>query len=237
MGIENQGTVRPSSEDRFRFQNWTREDNVALGVANPNRGEEMMQAMILSQYDNSPLLQQYIRAYVSEMDLLFYEIEKVYLGRHIMQATGHSLDVIGIILGAPRVRGLLLPHVWFGFQGDPLSDQMADEATPGDGGQFISEDQAEYSQVPMNDEQYRRLLLAKAAIGNRRDNSHNNIIRCAIMLMGRCPKRLELIVNGPRSMTLDISREDTLDVDQALLAYLAQWMVPLGTIFDITRTI
>lgn len=114
---------------------------------------------------------------------------------------------------------------------------MADEATPGDGGQFISEDQAEYSQVPMNDEQYRRLLLAKAAIGNRRDNSHNNIIRCAIMLMGRCPKRLELIVNGPRSMTLDISREDTLDVDQALLAYLAQWMVPLGTIFDITRTI
>jgi len=237
MGIENQGTVRPISSDRFRFQNWTREDNVEIPTVNAVRGQEIMQAMILSQYDTSPLLQAYIMAYVSEMDILFEQIEAVYLGRHIMGATGAQLDVIGHIVGAPRAKGLLLPHVWFGFDGDPLSDQMADEATPGDGGQFISEDQTQYTQVPMNDGQYRRLLLAKASMNNRRDNSHDNIIRAAIILMGRCPERLHLIVNSDRNMTLNISRDDTTDVDQGLLAYLAQWCVPMGTIFDVTRTV
>ena len=237
MGIENQGTVRPTSFDRFRFQNWTREDNVEAATVNMSRGQEMMQAMLLSQYDNSPVLQAYISAYVGEMDFLFSEVERVFLGRHIMTATGASLDVIGRILGAPRARGLFLPHVWFGFAGDPLSDQMADEATPGDGGQFISEDQEQYTQVPMSDEQYRRLLLAKASMNNRRDNSLDGIIRAAIILLGRCPERLKITVNSARNMTLDISRGDTTEVDQSLLAYLAQWSVPMGTTFDVTRTV
>lgn len=203
-----------------------------------DKGTDLMERMLLNQYQNSPNMKEYFGAFVSEMDLLFAETERVYIGRFIEHATDHSLDVIGIILDEPR--GINLPTQFFGFMDDngsnPASaEKMADENNPSDGGVFRSEGQSDTSNYVLSNVEYRRVLLAKALLTTRDECGINSAYFVISTLIGRTPQNMKFDIVGARQVTLNLSRSDTAASDQALIQYFGQYLFPLGTTFTIER--
>lgn len=103
MAITNQGVERPSSvNDIFRFQPYYRELPYDVQSPSTKKGTELMDAVLLDQYQNKPLLREYFLAFIEEIDLLFNSIDQVYFGRMLDQAIGVQLDAIGRIIDQGR---------------------------------------------------------------------------------------------------------------------------------------
>ena len=198
-----------------------------------SKGTEIMEGMLLSQYRNSPILKEYMAAFIAEMDILFAEIEEVYLGRLITNAVGHQLDVIGIIL--QQHRSIVLPEIWFGFQGAVGVDGMSDEATPLVGGVFKSEDSQGFSVVPLDDVTYKKLLLARAYLTNQQVATYDVAYHAISTLIGRVPKEFILTDIGHREVQLTLATDDTNEREELLIAHLAKFMIPAGIIFTILK--
>ena len=104
-------------------------------VVTEDKATQIMESMLLQQYQNSPNLKEYMGCFIAELDILFAETERVYLGRFIEYAFGAQLDVLGIILG--QSRAVELPTAWFGFTDAgtitiPGIAGFSDETTPSD---------------------------------------------------------------------------------------------------------
>lgn len=196
------------------------------------KGTDLMNRLLLSQYHNSPLLKQYIGAFVSEMDELFYEIYKVEYGRYLSTAEGTQLDVIGIIL--QQSRNLVLDNSWFGFQGATAVDKMSDESLPAEGGLFISEDQGSQRVTPLNDDVYRRVLQLRAFTLTQEYWSSENVYKAIEILMGRVPSSIELFEVSPRNIQLKLLSAEVTTEESALIITLRDWFLPMGTIFNIS---
>lgn len=178
--------------------------------ATSDKGKQIMEGLLLNQYQNSPLLQEYMMCFIAELDLLFEQTEEVYLGRFIESAVGRQLDIIGIILQLPR--SIVLPTQWFGFQGAVDVAGMADETSPANGGIFRDANVGDGELTPLDDSTYRRLLLAKAFIINR-DSADTGLAYFVVStLLGRVPSLFELrdadsvtekILNGNFDTDLD----------------------------------
>lgn len=103
MAITNQGVERPLSvNDKFRFQPYYRELPYDVQSPSTTKGTELMDAVLLDQYQNKPLLREYFLAFIEEIDLLFNSIDQVYFGRMLDEAIGVQLDAIGRIIGQGR---------------------------------------------------------------------------------------------------------------------------------------
>ena len=208
---------------------------------NYKKASELTDKLLITQYQNSPILKEYFQAFVDEMDLLMAETEKVYLGRFIEHAVGEQLDVIGIILGEKR--GVDLPIGFFGFSDldtglNPANAQnLAHQATPTDGGIFRSEGQGSSNNTALSDVVYRRLLLAKAFLTTKDSMNLNNIYFVSSILMGRTPQHIKVLVLPDRVVTLELSSEDTTDTDLALIRYFSKYLIPNGTSFSITEVL
>lgn len=202
-------------------------------IPNPTKGTELMEGLLLNQYKDKPILKQYMSAFIEELDLLFEETEKVYLGRFLENAVGQQLDIIGIILD--QLRNIELPKVWFGFQGALDVDRMADEATPGDGGLFRDEFLEGFETFPLDDETYRRVLLAKALLINASSMGVNTVYTSISIIIGYVPQLMNLITIADRRVELQISAVDTTNTDSALINYMSKYFVPMGTTFSVLR--
>lgn len=201
--------------------------------ATDNRGEQLLDSLLLNQYQNSPNLKEYIMCFVSELDLLFEQIEKVHFGRFLEYATGAQLDVIGIILQQPR--SVILPNFWFGFVGAVNAGGMSDEATPTLGGNFQSEEIAEATVTPLDDITYRRLLTAKAMLANRDSIDINTAYIVLSVLINRVPSTFEINDLGVRSAELVVDDNELNDTEIALISYITKYFVPLGINFTIRK--
>lgn len=232
MPITGQGEVRPITADKFRLQPYFAEQPQAVTVPSKTKGQDIMDSLLIGQYQDKPILRRYFMAFVAEMDILYEQAEMVYQGRFIENARGVQLDIIGIILN--QGRSVELGGLWFGFVGAPLARKMADEATPLDGGEFFDENLPGYAATPLNDIQYRRLLMAKAMVHSRHSIDVNLMYNSLIMLIGRAPYIMELRKTGPRQITLFINN-DLSDGHEILIYYFSQYIVPLGTTFLVTR--
>ena len=218
---------------------------VPVVLVNPNKGTEIFEQMLLSQYENSANLKEYIGAFIAEMDFLFQQIEEVYLGRFLERAVGAQLDVIGIILN--QNRAVELPTIFFGMSnaGTPAEPMagFANETTPEDGGLFRDESQEGFTIVPLSDVLYRRLLLAKAWVGVRPVIDINTMYFAISTILGRTPRLIHLsssqttVPNAlpDQSILLELSQEDTSLTDVSLIEYFSKYMVPLGTSFNVLR--
>jgi hypothetical protein len=103
MAITNQGVDRPLSiNDIFRFQPYYRELPYEKPSPSTSKGTELMDAVLLDQYQNKPLLREYFLAFIEELDLLFGSIDQVYYGRMLDRAIGVQLDAIGRIIDQGR---------------------------------------------------------------------------------------------------------------------------------------
>lgn len=204
-----------------------------------DKGKQIMEGMLLSQYTNSPKLQEYFMAFIAELDLLFQQNAEVYYGRFIELAVGEQLDVIGIIL--QQQRSVILPTLFFGFQGVPDVSGMTDEATPAIGGIFKDENIGEGEITALDDLTYRRMLLAKAALLNRETNTLSLAYFVIGTLLDRAPSVFE-IRDSDSGIGLDKRRVDLLisgtavsDQELGLILYMTKYFVPAGTSFTITQ--
>ena len=195
-------------------------------------GTRIMDIMLLTQYENSPNLREYIGAFVKEMDFLMEEIYKVELGRYIANATGAQLDVIGVIL--QQSRNINVPTVWFGFVGASPVDGMADEAVPAGGGIFRSEDEEGFTLTPLGDITYRKVLLCRAFVLNQEVFSVNSIYKAVETLLGKTPSYISLVETSERVWTLELSAATITNADRGLLFAVAHWFVPMTITFNIT---
>lgn len=204
-----------------------------------DKGKQIMEGLLLTQYQNSPNLKEYFMAYISEMDFLFEQIEEVYLGRLIENAVGEQLDVIGIIL--QQSRAIILPGLWFGFQGALESEGMADEAIPDEGGLFRDEN-VEGVVTPLDDQTYKKVLLAKAVVSNRNSADLGLAYYVISILLGRIPSVFELRDEttvgagiGKRQIDLLIPTSAVSGAELVLITYMARYFVPSGIVFTITQ--
>lgn len=207
--------------------------------ATKNKGEQIMDGLLLNQYQNSPNMKEYFMAFISEMDFLFEQVEEVYLGRFLENAVGEQLDIIGIIL--QQTRAVILPNLWFGFQGAVNVDGMANESFPAGGGLFRDENVGEGEVTPLNDETYRRVLMAKAIMANRDSATLTLAYYVISILINRVPSTFELrdadsgVGIDKRRVDLKISRNGVSAYELQLISYMAKYFVPSGITFTITQ--
>lgn len=192
-----------------------------------------MEGLLLSQYQGSTNLIEYYMAYLSEMDFLFESIERVYIGMFLTAAVGKQLDVLGIILG--QSRSVILPQIWFGFQGALDVDKMADEAAPASGGLFKSEGLGTGSVTPLDDETYRRLLLAKASVLNSDTADVNTAYHLISILLNRIPSTFKITDLGDRKVELTIESAAVAVSEISLILYATKYFVPAGITFTINQ--
>ncbi len=205
-----------------------------------DKGKQIMEGLLLDQYSNSPNLKEYYMCFIAEFDLLFEQLHKVYFGRFIENAVGAQLDVIGIIL--QQSRAVILPNIWFGFQGVPNVEGMADEASPAIGGMFKDENIGEDKITPVDDVLYRRMLLAKAAILNRNSDDISLAYHVISILINKVPSTFQIRESGPsnpliakRRVDLMLSRSAVTEQEVKLILYMAKYFVPAGITFTITK--
>tara|TARA_R100000541_G_scaffold16009_2_gene25552 strand:- start:5120 stop:5803 length:684 start_codon:yes stop_codon:yes gene_type:complete len=212
-----------------------------------DKGTQMMESLLLQQYHNSPNLKEYMGAFIAELDILFKELDNVYLGRFLEYATGAQQDVIGIILG--QSRAVSLPKTWFGFKdGDTglnpaEADQMADESSPAEGGRFRDENNSGFAVTPLDDFTYRKVLLVKALCNNSPTMDVNTQYFIIQTLIGKVPALLELVsadtsgvTLGANTIQLNCDRSEVSLEDIALVDYMSRYFIPTGFTFIINRT-
>lgn len=203
-----------------------------------DKGERILDGMLLEQYQNSKNLKEYFMAFFSEMDYLYKEIQEVYLGRFLENAVGSQLDIVGTILG--QNRAVILPTAWFGFLGAVDVDGFADKATPNKGGIFRDAAQGEGEVVALSDAIYKKLLMAKAQLINRDSIDIELAYHIIIILLGRVPSTLKLSEYGSegiekKRVDLLIARSEVSAGDLRLISYMAKYFIPNGLTFTITQ--
>ncbi len=207
--------------------------------ANATKGTQIMEGLLLNQYQNSPNLKEYYSAFIAELDFLFEQIEEVHLGRFLENAVGAQLDVIGIILR--QTRAVSLPTQWFGFQGAVDADGMADQASPAEGGLFRDANLGESAVTPLDDATYRRMLYVRAIASNRDTADINLAYYLVSILLERVPSTFELrdqdsgtgLAN--RTVELVLSRASISSKEVSLIIYMSKHFVPAGVTFIITQ--
>ena len=198
-----------------------------------NKGELIMEGLLLNQYQNSTNLKEYMMAFVSEMDYLYKEIQEVYLGRFLALAVGKQLDVIGVILN--QSRSVTLNSIWFGFQNATTAhDGMADENTPSDGGLFKSENLTQEI-TPLSDSVYRRVLLMIALLSTRDSCDINLVYSSVITLLGRVPSSISLVDLGNRRTELNLPSGEVTDSEVLLIEVMEPYFMPMGVPLNINR--
>lgn len=205
-----------------------------------DKGEQLMESLLLNQYQNSPNLKEYMMSFISEMDFLFQQVEEVYLGRFLEDAVGSQLDVIGIIL--QQTRAVILPVIWFGFAGAVNVAGMVDEAGGGvAGGLFQDEAVGDAQVTPLDDMTYRRVLLAKALITNRDSVDISMAYYFISTLIGKVPATFKLrdfdSGEGIEKRRVDLVLEDGVLslAERQLILYMSKYFVPSGIKFTITQ--
>tara|TARA_R110000765_G_scaffold314322_1_gene407179 strand:+ start:42 stop:686 length:645 start_codon:yes stop_codon:yes gene_type:complete len=205
----------------------------ALNAPVLDKGQQILDSLLLNQYENSPNLKAYFAAYFAEMDFLFETLNSVYSGRFIEFAVGAQLDVIGIIL--QQDRNVELPTVYFGFQGAVPVNGMSDEATPAEGGIFRSEESVGFTVTPLDDATYRRLLLARAYITNQDTCSIDVAYYAFTIALGKVLSTFTLADIGHRQVQLTLAIGSSTLADVQFLLYIAGFLIPAGITFTIIR--
>ena len=120
---------------------------------------------LIAQYRDSPVLKKFIALYEQEAMGLnsaldcFNDLSIFFC---IDQAEGEWLDIIGIIVGQPRISYSGLEHTWFGFKGHVLAAGFG-ETGGSVGGFWLDENTALTGPRPLTDTEYKIAIKARIA--------------------------------------------------------------------------
>jgi hypothetical protein len=176
------------------------------------------QATILSQYSNSPILNQIIGDFNAAADPSI-NINAFYKDVwNIQTAQGYGLDVWGRIVGVSRIIQVANAIPYFGF------DEAGSSAQPYGQAPFWTGPPAT-TNYPLSDDAFRQLILIKAL---------SNISNCSIqtynqMLMQLFPNRGNCYVGTTGQMSLRLTFEFLLEpYEITILKYSGAFAMPTG---------
>lgn len=164
-----------------------------------------IQERIATQYRESSNLLGYIAALLSEangLEQVFCELAEE---RTIDNSTGFTLDVIGEIVGQPRVLVDSVVIGYFGFVGALGARSFGDENDPGVGGRFRSEGEPTTGDRTLNDEEYRLFIRARIA-RNHSDGTIPSLIELVKFITG-APE--VVITEGASSIRIGVGKKLT----------------------------
>lgn len=198
-----------------------------------DKGTKIMEGLLLDQYSNSPYVKAYYACFVAECDLLFEQVDRVFWGRFLNYAVGEQLDILGRILD--QGREVVLPELYFGFQGASPIAGFADSATPTVGGIFKDSSQGTVAVTPLNDSEYRRLLWARSLFISSDYSDIETAYQVFATVLGRVPSTFSLTTNSG-VVDLALSALEVTSREEQLVLYVANIFMPTGVGFTITRT-
>lgn len=119
--------------------------------------------ILIWQYKDSPNLQNYIKAFVGEIDILVKAIEDTINYRYLADAYGYQLDIIGEIVGIGRIFYGASPIGYFGFYDDPESKvpSIGSYYDRTLGGVYKGRGQLDSNDLILDDSSYRNIIYAK----------------------------------------------------------------------------
>lgn len=110
---------------------------------------------------NSPVFQKYLRLLASASAEVQDVLKALMQDRTIDTAQGKQLDIIGDIVGQPRVLSNVDNMPFFGYQGAPLAQSYGDLGAPSVGGYYWGLGEPLAGNVVLNDDQYRLYIKSK----------------------------------------------------------------------------
>lgn len=134
----------------------------------------------VSQYGSNSLLKQFISTFTDEVCASADSLKTLYDFFDIDTATGQWLDMIGRIVGQPRVAYDGSNQNWFAME-----DVAPDPTTSGFGvGKFWDGETLQTGQVIVSDILYRQLIKARI-INNRANSTINDVLLVIELVLGR----------------------------------------------------
>ena len=155
-----------------------------------DKGTQLYNSMLLDQYRESTNLKAYAGAFLAELDFLFEQTERVYLGRLLEYATGKQLAILGDIVGISRY--ITVEDVNFGFKGELGAETFGTQSNAAVGGIFKSVNSAT---LQLNDTLFRRAVRAKGLCIGTEFHDTSFMYEIITILLGRVPSVLHLRVD------------------------------------------
>lgn len=164
---------------------------------------------LLVQFSEAAILQGYIKALLSEADNIEKAIQDTIDLRTIDSATGATLDIIGVLVGQPRILLNATALVFFGYDGHLSADSYGDLDDSSLGARYISAGEPLSGNRVLNDEEYRLFIRARIA-KNHSNGSINSVAYLASFVTGT---DLIVIQEGPEPATFNIGFGRKLDAN------------------------
>lgn len=164
--------------------------------------------LLIYQYRNKPKAEAEITAIVKEFGSIFYFYNSFEKEFDLDTARGKQLDIIGRIVGLSRNVPLAIPKKYFGFDDSSTSypfDDLFDSVITYP---FKELDEEEYTDLQLNDIDYRFFLKAKIS----KNFAKSDIISINEIVMYLFSDLAEVVDN--QDMTLDLYIDSTIDVEQ-----------------------
>lgn len=162
---------------------------------------------IALQYQESPRFIAYIKALMAqpnEIEGVFWDVEEI---SDIALAEGVNLDVIGAIVGMPRIVKDVLFVSFFGFDDQLATLPYGDEGLINIGGRFRDEEEPHTGSSVLSDIEYRMLIRAKI-VKNHSKGTVDDVTSALSFIFGGAPTVVDDI--GGMSFGIAIGRGVTL---------------------------
>ncbi len=123
--------------------------------------KELAESRLATEYKESTKLIAYIKALLVEADTLEQVFQDLLTKRWIDTATGINLDIIGSIVGQPRVLIDATVLSYFGYATAPGATSFGTITDPGIGGRFRSAGEPTTGNRRLTDDEYRLFIRAR----------------------------------------------------------------------------
>ena len=116
---------------------------------------------ITEHYKDKPVFQKHLQIMFLQHSALFHEINNLLQYRSLDTAQGRQLDIIGDLVGQPRVQAQAALYTFFGFLEDVTADTFGDLNDASIGGYWYSKGSPIGGNLSLDDETYRRMIRAR----------------------------------------------------------------------------
>ena len=116
---------------------------------------------ITDHFKDKDVFKRYLEVLFSQQSELLQEINNLLVNRSLSTAKGAQLDIIGNIVGQPRVQAQAALYSFFGFLEDVTAQTFGDLNNPATGGFWYSRGQPTGGNITLDDDTYRRMIRAR----------------------------------------------------------------------------
>ncbi|MBI0275399.1 DUF2612 domain-containing protein [Hafnia alvei] len=180
--------------------------------------------LLLSQYQNSPNLKQYISLLIEEFMILRVVFAEVVKYRYLAKSFGVQVDDVAYLVGASRVIYGAAPIGYFGYYDNAQALGAGDDNDRSEGGVFKGDGDKDSNDLILNDSQLKGAIRARI-IKTVTNCSINDLLLYCDLLVGR---ELDIeIIETPASIKVRYHGTFSLN-ERALMANILPDIKPVG---------